>query len=405
MLKKLKIKFVLINLSMVSAMLIIIFGMVYYFTVKNLETENISMMRSIASNPFAVSPPDDSSSSLKLPFFVLQLDMNGELVSASGGYYDLSDSQFLNDLISETSQEVKETGILQEYSLRYCRTKVPMGTVLVFSDISSEKKTLTGLLHTLVIIGCLSFFLFLGISILLARWAVRPVAKAWKQQKQFIADASHELKTPLTVIMTNAELLTCPDYTEEDHSRFLQSISLMSVQMKQLIDKMLLLAKSDKQEASFQMCPFHFSKSVSDCTISFEGVFLEKGLLLEDFIEPDIFVCGNEENLRQVIDILLDNAQKYSCENGICRISLTRISQKKCRLKVSTQGAALSPEECQNIFQRFYRTDQSRSHNGSYGLGLSIAQNIITIHKGRIWAESHNGINSFFVELKTIAYP
>lgn len=399
MLKKLKLKFILINLSIVSIMLVMIFGMVYHFTAKNLETESISMMRSIAVNPFAVSPPDDSSSDLKLPFFVLQLDFNGKLVSASGGYYDLTDQQFLDTLIRETTQTEQETGILKEYRLRYCRTKVPMGTVLVFSDISSEKSTLTGLLRTLIIIGCLSFLGFLGISILLARWAVQPVAKAWQQQKQFIADASHELKTPLTVIMTNAELLSSSGYTETERGQFLKSISLMSSQMRQLVEKMLLLARSDYQETPLSMRSFNFSKTVSDSVISFEGIFMEKGLLLEERIEPDISVCGNEENLRQVIDILLDNAQKYSSENGICHLSLEQISSRKCRLKVSNPGAALSPEECKNIFRRFYRADQSRSRNGSYGLGLSIARNIIARHKGKIWAESKNGMNSFFVEL------
>ena len=403
MLKKLKLKFVLINLSMVSAMLLVIFGMIYHFTAKNLENENISMMRSIATNPFAVSPPDDASSDLKLPFFVLQLDLSGKLISASGGYYDLSDSQFLNCLIAETSQDVRETGILKAYNLRYCRVKLPMGTVLVFSDITSEQKTLTGLLHTLIMIGCLSFLGFLGISILLARWAVRPVAKAWQQQKQFIADASHELKTPLTVITTNTELLFSAGYSEEDRSQFLKSISLMSAQMKQLVEKMLLLAKSDQQEVLLPMQTFNFSKAVTDSAISFEGVFVERGLILEESVEPDIFVYGNEENLRQVIDILLDNAQKYALENSICTISLDRISPKKCCLAVSNPGAALSPEECKNIFRRFYRADESRSRNGSYGLGLSIAQNIVARHKGKIWAESQNGRNSFFVELHCLS--
>ncbi|MGN0266711.1 MAG: sensor histidine kinase [Lachnospiraceae bacterium] len=402
MLKKLKIKFVVINMTMVTLMLFVIFGLVYHFTQKNLETESVSMMKAIAANPFQVGHPNDSSSELKLPFFTLQLGMDGELISAGGGYYDLSDQDFLNNLIDESTKNRNEIGVIEEHNLRYCRVKFPMGTVLVFSDMSSEKNTLRNLLRSFAIIGFISFLVFLGISIFLAKWAVRPVTKAWKQQKQFVADASHELKTPLTVIMTNTELLQYKGYSETERSHFLQSIALMSGQMGQLIEKMLVLARSDTQDTSISMKTIHFSKLVLNTALSFEGVFVEKGLFLESIAEPDIKVLGNEDSLRQVIDILLDNAQKYSSENSTTRMVLYHVDRKKCCLKVSNPGSPIPQEELKAIFQRFYRTDKARSRDGSFGLGLSIAENIVMQHKGKIWAESQNGINSFFVELRKI---
>lgn len=399
MIRKLQIKFVVINMTIVSIMLFVIFGLVYQFTQRNLETESIRMMKSIAANPFQLGSPGDPPSDLQLPFFALQIGIWGDLIATGGGYYDLSDLDFLEELIQKSLESNQEIGIIDEHNLRYYRVTMPMGAILVFSDMSSEKHTLHNLVKTSAIIAFFSFVVFLGISMLLARWAVRPVAKAWKQQKQFIADASHELKTPLTVIMTNAELLQSPDYSEEEHSYFLQSISLMSEQMKQLVEKMLLLARSDNQQKSLAMHPVNLSKVALDCEISFEGVFADRGLSLESFVEPDIVVRGNEDELRQVIDILLDNAQKYSSANTTTHLTLSSKDHNKCCLRVSNPGEPIPPEELKNIFQRFYRMDRARERDGSFGLGLSIAETIIAKHRGRIWAESQNGVNSFLVEL------
>jgi len=399
-LKKLKIKFVMINMSIVTIMLIVIFGLIYNFTKHNLETENVNMMKSIAVNPFRPGRPNDPSRELKLPFFTLHLGLNGEMISANGGYYDLSDSHFLDQLIEESFQNRKDTGIISEHNLRYYKMTTPMGTILVFSDISSERNTLHHLVQSFILIGLFSFFLFLGISIFLAGWAVKPVAKAWTQQKRFIADASHELKTPLTVIMTNTELLQTADFTEKECYHFLQSISMMSGQMKQLIEKMLLLAKADNQDITFSINRVDLSRLVFNAALSFEGIFIEKELGLEEDIEENITVFGNEPALQQVIDILLDNAGKYSHPHGNTIISLHSTSYNKCQLRVSNPGEPIPAEDLKKIFQRFYRMDESRSRDGSFGLGLSIAENIVIRHKGKIWAESKNGMNSFIVELR-----
>ncbi|MDE7339572.1 MAG: HAMP domain-containing histidine kinase [Lachnospiraceae bacterium] len=398
MIKKLQIKFVVINMTIVTIMLSVIFGLIYNFTQRHLETESINMMRSIASNPFQPGHPDDSTSDLRLPFFILQLSPEGELVSSDGGYYDLSNRGFLIDLINESVKNRQEIGLIKEHNLRYCRISMPMGTVIVFSDISSETNTLNSLLKSFAVIGLFSFLVFLGISIFLSRWAVKPVARAWQQQKQFVADASHELKTPLTVIMTNTELLQCPDYNEMEKNNFLQSILLMSGQMKQLVEKILILAKSDNQMTTLPMSPINLSKLTLNSTISFEGIFYEKGLSFESFVEPDIIVHGNEDGLQQVIDILLDNAQKYSLANSETHVTLYSKERNKCCLKVSNQGNPIPQAELKHIFQRFYRMDKARSR-GSFGLGLSIAENIVAQHQGRIWAESKDGVNSFFVQL------
>ena len=400
MIKRLRIKFVIINMTMITVMLCVIFGLVYHFTRSNLETESISMMKTIATNPFQLGRPDVQSPDLRLPYFTLQLGMRGELVSTGGGYYDLSDKEFLKDLIEESVGSREDTGIVREHNLRFCRVSTPMGTVLVFSDMSSENNTLDSLIKTSVIIGLFSFLVFLCISIYLSRWAVKPVATAWLQQKQFVADASHELKTPLTVIMTNAELLLSSEYNEAEQKNFSQSILLMSRQMKALVENMLELAKSDAEQTKQQMNPVDLSKLILDTAISFEGVFVEKGLTVESTVEPGIVTQGNEQALQQVVDILLDNAQKYSSPGGNTAVYLYSCGQSRCQLKVSNPGAEIPSEDLKKIFQRFYRMDKARSRDGSFGLGLSIAESVVAQHKGKIWAESKDGLNTFIVELR-----
>ena len=400
MIRKLQIKFVIINMTMVTIMLCVMFGLVYNSTKTNLENESISMMKTIGANPFQLGRPNEQSPDLRLPYFTLQLGLRGELVSTGGGYYDLSDKEFLKDLIDESVGSRRDTGIVEAHNLRFCRIATPRGTVLVFSDMSSENNTLDNLLKNSLLIGALSFLAFLVISIFLSRWAVKPVAAAWLQQKQFVADASHELKTPLTVIMTNAELLQSSEYDETERKTFSQSILLMGQQMKSLVENMLELAKSDAEQTKQKMKPVNLSKLILDTAISFEGVFIEKGLTVESSVEPGIIVRGNEQAMQQVVDILLDNAQKYSAPGGETSVRLYSSGQGKCQLKVSNPGAEIPPEDLKKIFQRFYRMDKARRRDGSFGLGLSIAESIVTQHGGRIWAESKDGTNTFIVELR-----
>ena len=171
------------------------------------------------------------------------------------------------------------------------------------------------LVQTSIFIGIVSFIAFLGISILLAKWVVRSVDKAWLQQRQFMSDASHELKTPLTVIMANAQLLQEDENTAENKKQSVSSIVAMSERMRRLLEQMLQLARAD----NVQMPPqeiLDFSGLISDGILPIAPVFFEKGMALECFIDPDIHIEGNETQLRQVLDILLDNAQKYAADGG-----------------------------------------------------------------------------------------
>lgn len=399
MIKKLRFKFVFVNMCIVTLLLCVIFGLVFYFTKSSLEQESLRMMQSVASQPFQTSVPSEQGEHVRLPFFTLQLDPSGNLLSTGGGYYDLSDREFLDSLIQIAYSSPRRLGVIEEYSLRYYRADTPLRPCVVFADISSEVSTLDNLTRTCLLIGGLSFLAFLWVSVLLSKWAVRPVDRAWKQQRQFVAAASHELKTPLTVIMTNAELLQNPDYGEEKRETFLTSILTMSAQMRHLVEQMLELARAEGAESRELFRPVDFSQLVSRAALPFESVFFEAGLSLSIDLEEHIQVTGDEAQLRQVVEILLDNARKYAREHGAAWVTLKQRGRDHCVLSVADEGAPIPPEELENIFKRFYRADPARSRTGSFGLGLSIAQSIVTRHRGKIWAESREGINRFSVEL------
>ncbi|MEQ2457128.1 sensor histidine kinase [Flavonifractor hominis] len=399
MIKRLRFKFVFVNMSIVALLLCVIFGLIFYFTGANLERESIQMMQNIASQPVQLGTPSELDEQVRLPFFTLQLGPHGELISTGGGYYDLSDDVFLDQLIDMAFASPKRLGVIQEYNLRYYRVDTPMSQCLVFADISSEKATMDGLMRTCLFIGGVSFVAFLWVSILLSKWAVRPVERAWKQQRQFVAAASHELKTPLTVILTNAELMQEPGYDEEKRERFLESILTMSRQMRRLIEQMLELARADSAEAEQAFAPVELSRLAAQAALPFEPLYFERGLTLTLDIEKEIQVMGDQAQLRQLMEILLDNAHKYSSPGGTTWVSLRRRGKGRCVLQVADEGAPIPEEELGQIFKRFYRADPARSRTGSFGLGLSIAESIVRQHHGTIWAQSKDGINTFFVDL------
>ena len=399
MLKKLRIKFVVYSMSIVLVMLGVILGLICHFTYKGLETQARQLMQQILNEPLLPPEgqrPEPRPNAPHLPYFVLELDAQGEIIASAGGYYDLSDRELLEDVLEQAMDSGLSEGRLGDYSLRFARGQSPLGQKIVFVDCSSEYAAMRSLGWTILFIGAAALLAFFALSWLLAHFATKPVERAWRQQRQFVADASHELKTPLTVITTSAELLgSCG---EDERSRLSDSILDMSRRMRGLVEALLELARADDGAAKLDFCRLDFSALVSDELLPFEPLFFEAGLELQAHIAPGLELQGSADKLRRLPSILLDNALKYSSPGGMVRLSLQR-QGGHCLLCVASPGQELSRQELKDIFKRFYRSDKVRSLGGGYGLGLSIARGIVSAHKGRIWAESGNGENRFFVSL------
>lgn len=401
MLKRLRIKFIAVIMSIVTILFIILFGLVLHFTKENIERESVQMMRTMTFHPPDDKPmrkPDKKPDNIRLPVFTINISEDGTLSAFGSDFYDLTDQELLQNLVNAANEKSTETGVLHDYDLRYMKSgKGPVHSI-VFADISSEKTMLRGLIRNAVVIGLIGYAAFFLISLLLAKWVTKPVEKTWNEQKQFISDASHELKTPLTIIMTNAEMLSDKSYSERDRDGFTNNILSTSKRMRGLVESLLELARLDNNRVPIQHVPFDFSKLISDSILPFEPLFYENDMELAAEIDKDIQIEGDNEKLRQVVNILLDNALKYSDPADNVTVRLTTHGSE-CILSVSGRGTPLSRDERENIFKRFYRVDQARNDGQSYGLGLSIADSIVKEHNGKIWAESADGFNTFYVSL------
>ena len=399
MIRRLRVKFICVIMAIVMVLLGCILGLVIHFTAQSMEMQSISMMQNLASAPFQQGipgkPMDDE---VRLPFFSVQISSRGELIAAHGGYFDLSDKEYLLTIVNSALQSQTETGELKGHDLRYFKVMSPMGFTIVFADTTTETATLKTMVYCCLAVFFTATFLFLGISILLSRWVIKPVATAWDQQRQFVADASHELKTPLSVIMANAELMQGEDASEEDRKTYSGNILGMTYQMRSLVENMLEMARVDNGTVKMNFATVDFSQLVSDAALSFQLLYEENGMGLQCAAAEEIQIQGSEQHLYQVMDVMLDNAMKYSTQNSVVSVDLISIG-RNCLLSVASAGEPIPKADLKNIFKRFYRGDAARSMNGSYGLGLSIAESIVEAHKGKIWAESANGYNTFFVQL------
>ena len=402
MIKKLRRKFVCIVMAIVMLMVGGILGVVIYFTGTKMEMQSMNMMRAIATRPvqqdmLGKAPSDE----VRLPFFTVQVSNRGEMIAVGGGYFDLSDREYLQQIVNLAVNSTQDSGELAEYNLRYLKSISPMGISIVFADTATEAATLRSLIYSCVAIFLAATLVFLIISILLSRWAVKPVAQAWDQQRQFVADASHELKTPLAVIMANAELMQNEQLPIEDSKKFSENILSTTYQMRSLVENMLEMARVDNGNLKMQFTQLNLSELVSDAVLSFQLLYEEKNMGLRCGAAENLFINGSEQHLYQVLDVLLDNALKYSTPNSEVTVELFSTG-RNCLLTVASPGEPISKDELKNIFKRFYRADRARAMNGSYGLGLSIAQSVVEAHRGKIWAESNRGYNTFFVQLPTV---
>lgn len=409
MIRRLRVKFICVNMLIVTLMLTVIFGMLVYFTHSDLREDNMRKMsgimgmhRSFGRNPDHNNRPDDHGepwrNEFRTPYAVAKIRTEGEMEIDTGRSFDLWTEETILEAVSIAQKEPEKNGVIYRYRIRFAKQNVKSGTKIYLMDISRECQMLTDLIANSLLVGGLSLCVFLGISIVLARWAIHPVEQAWKQQKQFVADASHELKTPLAVIMTNAELLQNPQYSQTETRQFSSGILSMSRQMRGLVEGLLELARADNETLSIQMEQLDLSAVAEACVLLFEPVYFENGLQLESDLEESCRIRGSESHIRQVLEILLDNGVKYASQGSCARLCLKK-QGGRCLLSMATAGDPISPEDLKKIFDRFYRIDKARAMNQSYGLGLSIAQSIVRSHGGKIWAESEQGINTFYILL------
>ena len=265
---------------------------------------------------------------------------------------------------------------------------------LTIVDNTSAKAKLESLLKTSILIFVLIEIIIIILTVEITRWIIKPVIESFNRQKQFVADASHELKTPIAVIMANAEALE----KEPEEKKWLNNIKSEADRMNELVTSLLDLAKLEEGKEVQQ--EENLSKIVEMSVLTFESLMYENKIELEYDIQKDINIKCNSSQIKQLVAIIIDNAIKHSETNGKISIALKK-QKNDTVLTVSNRGKEIPKEIREKIFERFYRADESRNRDTNrYGLGLAIAKNIVENHNGKIFVESEKGITTFKVVLK-----
>ncbi|MGN0298050.1 MAG: ATP-binding protein [Lachnospiraceae bacterium] len=310
------------------------------------------------------------------------------------------DETLVNTVIKRALSNPKNSEILWKDSIIYMKFSMPnnQGIHIILSEISHLRNSIISTIASSTAIGIAALTILFVISTCLSNYAIKPVEKAWEQQKQFIADASHELKTPLTVILANYNIIMShPTETVQSQMKWLESSQEVAEHMKYLVNQMLFLAKSDANRTLVVKSTVNFSEVVEEVILHFDPVAYEKGVFLSyENHRANILLQSDRSLLIQLLHILLDNAVKYSEPNTQIDITLNQCGDKII-FSVTNTGHGISKEELPHIFERFYRTDKARTEGG-YGLGLAIADSITRQLQGKIHVISEGNQTTFTLE-------
>ncbi len=342
------------------------------------------------------SPPDFTESPMfrLSTFYTVAISQDGDVIEVKNEQPTVYTD---DELIGFAQNILKRSTIIGKIkNLAFYMSDKGEYTLIVFKDNTVINEGAMTLFRYTLIFGGVALVLFFFLSVILARKIVNPLEESYQKQKQFISDAGHELKTPVSVVSANAELLS----REVGDNQWLQNIQYENERMGMLVGQLLDLARTEN--VTPQMEHINLSRLVDGEALPFESVAFEKGVVLNTNIMSNISVVGNSAQLKQIVSILLDNAIRHSKEQGEVYLSLTK-EHGFAKLCVINKGDEIPEEQRAKIFERFYRVDTARnSEDKHYGLGLAIAKAIITSHSGCIDVQCSNGFVKFKVQIPSI---
>ena len=397
MIRHLRWKVVATNMLLISLVLLAVFAAVVLISRDNYrKSVQQQLYQALESGDYGSRQPGAEG----IPCFVAEVYASGMARVAGNSYYDLSDQSQLAAIVTEALAQEEDTGLLADFHLRYLRKTGYTSTLIAFTDTTLESTTMRSMAAVCSLAGSAALLVLFLCSYLLAGVVTRPVGAAWAQQEQFLSDASHELKTPLTVILSSAELLNQSALPEQ--AVYIDNIREESRRMKLLVEDMLTLSRAQRSAGSLPEQTADLSEAAMTAALRFEPVAFEAGKRLEYDIAPELPVRGDGGKLGQALAALLDNAVKYSA--GGTDIRLT--AEKQGRFAVVTvadSGLDIPADKLPHIFDRFYRADEARTDGDSFGLGLPIAKAIIDAHRGTLRCESGGGVTRFIITLPLAA--
>ncbi len=321
-------------------------------------------------------------------FYSVVIANDGTILKTENESGTLYSNEDLEEYAGEIIKKGLEKGKIK--SLSYLKVEKDGYTLVAFIDNAIMQGGMATVFRNTLIFGGISVIAVFAVSVFLAKRIVAPLEEGFQKQKQFVSDAGHELKTPVTVVNANAELLE----REIGENQWLANIQYENDRMGSLVKQLLELARTENVAPQTER--LNFSRIVSGELLPFESVAFEQGLELVSNISAGIYVDGDSGRLKQLVSILIDNAIRHSDKGKEAKIIL-KSERSYARLSVINDGEAIPPERQKVIFERFYRMDSARSDNGNFGLGLAIAKAIAESHKGKISLSCYDGKIEFSV--------
>jgi Signal transduction histidine kinase len=406
--KKLKIKFIIIASVSFFIVLIAVLGLVNFISYKNVNSEIYATLRIITDNR---GLPDFTNNKYKkyddlfltpetiyeTRYFIVEYNSEMTQISLNTDNIAALDNEDITELIDKVINDDNKEGMLRRDLLRYAylKTKMPNGnTVIAFMDCTRRMYSVRNTMRFSIYVGIISMLLLILLLSFFSRKAVAPILKNMESQKQFITNASHELKTPLAVISANAEVIEMTN----GKSEWTDSIRNQVTHMSELVSQLIVLSKLQEHD-DIELTEVNFSEKAADVAKSFKTVAEAAGKSFDSIITPDVKILADERGSRELISILVDNAVKYCDEGGSVNMSLTSRG-KKAILTVSNDYKAGEGVDYSRFFERFYRADES--HNNAtkgYGIGLSMAESLVEMFNGRIGVNYKNKVITFTVIL------
>ena len=378
--------------------LVVIYGTSY----AEMSRHNREMLSSYAQSydPFRPAEPDmpkgpapDEKGERRFAlstFYAVAVSTDGDVIST-----EIPErSAFTEEEIISTAKSIASAEKTKGNTdnLIYSVTYTDKYTLVVFMDKTMENDNVLTLLRYTFIFGAVAIVVLFFVARYLADRIVKPLEESYEKQKRFISDAGHELKTPVSVVNANAELLE----REIGQNQWLENIQYENERMGNLVTQLLDLARLENVETVKE--EVNFSKVTAGEALPFESVAFEKGISLETEIEDNVLVEGNSAQLKQVVSILIDNALRHSKGDKVS-VALKK-THGQAVLSVTNEGDEIPPEQRERIFERFYRADEARTGGeNNYGLGLAIAKSVADSHGGTLSVECRDGLVEFIFKI------
>ena len=407
MIYRLQRKFILICTVSVLTVIALVFGVILALNISSMN-RNMDMLAdrvsegggrfpgSMQEKPHhdKMPPPNDQSFEFitpETPFatrhFTVFYDKQGEVSKTN--------TEAIYSITEETAIEYAESvlddknarGWIDNYRYKVFATEMGKGVVFVDGSMSRSSLMQSMTIAGFVLLGCAALVLIL--IFLLSKKAVKPIAESYEKQKQFITDANHELKTPLTLILANLDIAEA----ELGQNEWLDDIRSEGHRMTELVNQLVALSRMDEEGRPWNITEVALGELVTDTVSEFEPLAKERRKHLAASVDKEISYLGDEALLHRLVGILMDNAIKYCDQGGEITVNLHR--GRRIILTVENTYAAVGELELNRLFDRFYRADKARKFSGGYGVGLSMAKAIVEKHKGEIIAykkdEKHIG--------------